>query len=559
MKKKLISIVPFALILMMMVATPVQAAGTTTPLKVKHTYTGSTLTFFDSDYNSKDYCIVSGNQLDLDKILEGLVFPKDDVLVDLTETSIKSDSAIDNEADFSPTFINNTYNTGVESAAAQSIVDSELSGAYADTRMDATVRWDTATAQTVTWTSYMATDENADGDYEDSADRHYRTSIGNSGQVLFWNAMADWNVSDADQFMKLTWSFKTTGANDYDFEIIHYTTTGDSAWSNIDSSGENKITLSLYDTDGVHIALFAKIDELLQMDLGDNPVISGLNELIVQVGTNDNDSQVDVRINNFAVLSDYPAITDGTDNDDDWDLDGTAGGLMDGVHDDNDFLCTQIVEGANEAYTETVALRNTIETSPYAMLQDAAIITFTGNPYVMPTEWDVDSDEVSGQSYFETTETFTFDSTQLDDFQTIANVFTWTDTYYNMTLTQAVLVNDYEYFEDDLLVFEMEGTDKVEELRALWDAADDDNYKVAYDGTNPDSTTGSSYEFELTYYSDSDLTDSGGVAVSTDDGSDATTLILFGVLAIIILSGAFIVIKSRQDKPKRKSKKKKRR
>ena len=553
MNKKSFMLLPMAILLFGMIVMPVQATGTTTPLKVKHTYTGATLTMFDSDYDSKDFTIVSGSQLDLDKVLEGMVLPDDDVSVNLAETSIMSDSAIDNEADFSPTFINNTYNIGVESSAADSHVDSELSGAYADTRMDATVRFNTSAAQTVSWTSVMATDENGDGDYEDSADRHYRSSIGSSGQVIYWNAMADWNVSDADNYMKLTWSFKTTGANDYDVEIIHYTGTGDSAWSNIDSSGENKITLSLYDTDAEAIALFAKISELLQMDLGDNPVLSGLNEIIVEVGTNNAAAEVDVRINNFCVLSDYPAITDGTDNDDDWDLDGTAGGLMDGLWDDNDFLCTAITEGANEAYDSTVALRGAIEVSPYAMLQDAKIIQFTGNVYVFPTEWSVDSD--SADTGFSTVELFTFDSTQLDDFSSIGSVFTWTDTYYNMTLTESVLVSGYEDFEDDLLAFEMEGTDKVEDLRTLWDAADDDNYKVAYDGTNPDSTTGSSYDFSLTYNSDTDLTSSGGVAVAAAPADN--TLLFVGIAAVVLLVGAYIVIRVRQDKPKKKGRRKK--
>lgn len=534
-----------------LVVMPVQATGTTTPLKVKHTYTGVTATFFDSDYNSRDYAIVSGNQLDLDKFLDGMVLPDDDLSVNLAETSLMSDSAIDNSADFSPTFINSTFNTGVESNATATTVDSELSGSYSDTRMDATVRFDWAELETVSWTSVLATDENGDGDYEDSADRGYRTSIGKSGQILYWNAMADWNTTDVDQYMKLTWSFKTTGANDYDVEIIHYTTTGDSAWSNIDSAGENKITLSLYDTDAEAIALFAGIDELQQMDLGDNPVISGLNELIVEVGTNDEDAQVDVRINNFAVLSDYPAITDKSDNDDDFDLDGATGGLMDGVHDDNDFLCTVITEGANEAYDSTVVLKNAIETSPYAMLQDAKIIQFTGNLYVMPTDWAVASAKEG--SYYETTETFTFDSTDLDDFQTIANVFTWTDTYYNMTLSEAILVSGYEDFEDDLISFEMEGTDKVEDLRSLWDAADDDNYKVAYDGTNPDSTTGSSYDFELVYNSDADLSGSGGIGVTPT--TDISGIIIILILAVAVLGGAFLFIRSRQPKRKRKRKK----
>lgn len=553
MNKKLYSVLPLVILLVGLTVVPVSAVYTTTPSKVYHTFTGATLTFFDSDYNSRDFCIVSGSQLDLDKVVEGIVLPDADIAVDLSETSLVGDSAIDSESDFSPTFINNTYNVGVESNATATSVDSELSGAYADTRMDAQVTFDWAELETVTWTSLLATDENSDGDYEDSADRHWRTSIGKSGQILYWNIMADWNISDVDNYMKLIWSFKTTGANDYDVEIIHYTGTGDAAWSNVDSSGENKITLSLYDTDAEHVALAASIDELLQMDLGDNPVISGLNELIVEVGTNSAvAAQVDVRINNLCVFSDYPAITDNTDNDDDYDLDGATGGLMSGVHDDNDFLITAITEATPDTYDSTVALYEKIETSPYTMPIEAKIITLTGNFYYYPTEWDVDS-VVDGSNYI-TTEIFTFDTTSFDDFQTLSNVLSWTDTYINMTLSQNVLVSGYEDFEDDLVLFELEGSDKVEELRTLWDAADDDEYKVSYDTTNPDSTTGSSFDFELSYNSDNDLTDSGGVAVAAA-ADDTMVIIGVGLLIVIILLLAYAFISSRKGKKRKKRKK----
>lgn len=554
MQRKYIGVLPLLVLILVlgMAVMPVQATNSATPLKAKHTFTGATLTAFDSDYHAKDFLIVSGNQIDLDKVVEGLVIPDDDVSVDLSETSLISDSAIDSDSDFSPTFINNTFNVGVESTAAHSHVDAELSGSYADTRMDANVRFNTSAAQTVTWTSYLATDENGDGDYEDSADRHYRTSIGGSGQILYWNAMADWNVTDVDNYLKITWSFKTTGANDYDVEIIQYTGSGDSAWSNVDSAGENKITLSLYDTDAEAIALMAGVNELLQIDLGDNPVISGLNELIVEVGTNNANAEVDVRINNFCVFTDFPAITDKTDNDDDWDIDGATGGLMSGVWDDNDFLVTAITEGGTESYDSTVPLRNKIETSPYAMLQDAKIITFTGNFYYMPQDWSASS--VSKEGYYETTSLWTFDTTILDDLQTPADVFSWTDTYYNMTLSESILFSDYDDFEDDLIAFELEGSDKVEDLRTLWDAANEDDYKVAYDGTNPDSSTGSSYDFSITFNTDIAYDEEGGIAVTPS--ADNTLLIIgIGIVAIIGLAGLYAFVQWRQDKPKKRRKK----
>jgi hypothetical protein len=552
MQKKYLGLVPLLVLVIGLGVMPVQATNNATPLKAKHTFTGATLTAFDSDYHAKDFLIVSGNQIDLDKVVEGLVIPDDDVSVDLSETSLISDSAIDSDSDFSPTFINNTFNVGVESSAPDSLIDAELSGSYADTQMNAEVTFNTSGVETVTWSSVLATDENGDGDYEDSADRGYRTSIGGSGQILYWNAMADWNVSDADNYMKLTWSFKTTGSSDYDFEIIHYTGSGVSGWSNVDSSGENKITLSLYDTDEEHIALMAGINELLQMDLGDNPVISGLNELIVEVGTNNAGAEVDVRINNFCVFSDYPAITDKTDNDDDWDLDAGGVDIMTGLWDDNDFLVTQITGGATEAYDSTVPLRNKIETSPYAMLQDAKIITFVGNMYYLPSEWSVSSS--SATVGYTTTELWTFDTTIMDDLQTPSDVLSWTDTYYNMTLSESILVSDYEDFEDDLTAFEFEGTDKVEDLRTLWDSANEDDYKVAYDGTNPDSSTGSSYDFSITYQTDLAYSEEGGVAV-TPAGDNTLLIIGIGIVAIVGLAGLYAFVQWRQQ-PKRRKKKK---
>lgn len=536
---------------MILASMPVQAVVATTPMKAKHTFTGATLTAFDSDYDARDFLIASGNQLDLDKVTAGLILPDDVCSVNLAETSLKSDPAIDSESDFSSTFVNNTYDNAVESTDANVAVDSQLTSSYGNTRMGATVRFNTSGAETATWTSYMATDSNEDGDYEDSADRHWRTSIGGSGQVLYWNALADWNVTDTDNFMSITWSFETVGANDYDVIIIFMTGSGDSAWSGISSSADNSITLTLYDTDNQAIALGMSLQELDQMDLGDSPVISGLDEIIVQVGTDNANAEVDVRINNFCVFTEIPSITDGTDNDDDWDLNGATGGLWSGAGDDNDFLVTSVTEGATEAYDSEVALYNKIETSPYAMPQDAKIITFTGNMYYYPQEWSVSS--VSKSGYYETTELWTFDTTAINDLKTPSNVIAWTDTIYNMTLSQEVLYNSYEDFEDDLLSFELEGTDETEELRALWDSANDDNYKVAYDGTNPDTSTGSSYDFELIYNSDSAWEDEGGVAV-TPSGDNTMMIIGIGFIVILALLGIYLYASSDDRKPKRRRK-----
>jgi len=530
MNKKLMILPLIAVLMIGLMVVPVQAAGNVTPLKAKSTLTGASLTLFDSDYNSKDYAIVSGNQLNLDKIITGLVIPKEDAFVDLSETTLVSDPAIDSASDFYPSFINNTFNSAVESTPADVLVSAQLSGAYADTRMDANVVFNTSGVETATWYSYLASDENGDGDYEDAADRHYRTSIGKSGQILYWNVMADWNDTDADNYVKTTWSFKTTGASDYDFEIIQRDGNGDAAWSNIDSSGENTITLTLYDTDGVAIALMAGMDELLQMDLGDNPVISGLNEIIIEVGTDNAAMEVDVRVNNFAVFNDFPAITDNSDNDDDWDLDGEVGGLMIGVHDDNDFLITAITEDTTDTYSSQVPLYTDIEVSPYTMPQDAKRITFSGNLYFYPQEWS--SVSVAQGGYYETTESWSFDTTTLDDLQTTANVLTFTDVYYNMTLTEDLLVDEWDSFEDSLLSFEFEGTDKVEELRSYWDAADEDGYKVGYDG-------------------DGSHTDSGGVAIAAEADSTGV-IILVGAVVVAVLAVAYFAISSRKPKRRRK-------
>ena len=104
-----------------------------------------------------------------------------------------------------------------------------------------------------------------------------------------------------------------------------------------------------------------------------------------------------------------------------------------------------------------------------------------------------------------------------------------------------------------MIEHEFEGTDKVEELRSYWDAADEDSYKVGYDGTNPDATTGSSYDLEVTYKTDGSHTDSGGVAVAAAVDSTGV-IILVGAIAIAVLAVAYFAISSR--KPKKRKKKK---
>lgn len=535
----------FAIILLLASGLQVTMGQTvnTLPLVPKHTLTGATYTAFDSTYHSRDYTIVSGSSLNLDKVIENLVLPDEDSFVNLAETSLMGDASIDSGSDYSRTFINSTYTTAVASSASDVAVQAELSSAYSDTRMDAEVDFNTSSDETAYWRSSLAFDSNGDGDYEDSADKDYRTSLGKSGQIVYWNIMADWNVSDADSFMELTFSFKTTGASNYDLEIIHYTENGDSKWDNIDSSGEDKVTVLLYDTDAEHIAQMASIDDLLQMDLGDNPVINGLDYIEVRVGTDNAAATVNVRINNLCFFSDFPAITDRTDNDDDWDIDG-SGLLWDGVWDDNDFLVTSITESTTETYDSSVPLYSKIESSPFAMPQDARKIQFTGNFYYLPIgEATSVSNDAGG---YTTTEVWDYDTTNLDDLQTPANVISWGDTYYNMTLKESVLWNGYEDFEDDLVLFEFEETDKTEELRALWDSADDDSYKVAWDGTNPDATTGSSYDMIISYHSDESYSIVAGAAVAAVDNTILIIgIVIFGVAA----AGAiYILLRGRKRK-----------
>ena len=499
------------------------------PLVPKHTLTGASYTAFDSTYHSRDYTIISGNSLDIDKVIEGLIIPDEDAEVDLAETSLMADAAIDSGSDFSRTLINSTYNAGVTRSASDVAIQAELSSAYSDTRMDAEVDFNTSSAETAYWRSTLAFDANGDGDYEDSADKSYRSTLGKSGQIVYWNIMADWNVSDADSFLELTFSFKTTGASNYDLEIFHYTENGDAQWTNIDSTGEDKVTVNLYDTDAIHVAQMASIDDLLQMDLGDNPVINGLDYVEVRVGTDNAAATVNVRVNNLCFFTDYPGITDRTDNDEDWDIDG-SGLIWDGVWDDNDFLVSQITEGTTDTIDSTVPLYTKIETSPYQMPQDVKKIQFDGNFYYLPTgEATSVANEAGG---YTTTEIWEYDTTMLDDLQTPANVISWTDTYYNMTLKEDVLYSGYEDFEDDLLAFEFEETDKVEELRTAWDNADEDSYKASWDGTNPDATTGSSYDMTISYRSDDSWSIVAGVPVAAVDNTVIIiAIVVFGVAA----------------------------
>lgn len=555
-RKILIALFTFVVIFGMIFGSVLAVSGVTIvsaselPLKPNHTLSGSTATFVDSSYNSKDYIITSGNSLDIDKLIPGLVLKKGDAYVDLSETSILSDAAIDSYADFSLSLINNTYNIGVESDATASVVESELTSAYSDTRLDGSVKFNCTSASTVTWKSDMGFDYNQDGDYDDTGDKTYRPSIGKTGQVLYWNAMIDWNATDSDNSMKITWSFKTSGANNYDFEIIYMDGNGDSAWSNIDSSGENTITVTLYDTDAQYIAEMASMDELLETDLGDNPVISGLDYLEVQLSANTGAADTFIlataRVNNFNVFTDYPAATDNSDNDKDFDINGDSGGLWTGIGDDNDFLCTGIVEDTTEIYDYTVALYTDIETSPYSMPQDAKKITFGGTFYYLPS-FTISSSLVSGTSYYLTTETWNYDTTSLNSLQTATNVLTWTDTYYNMTLDEDVLVSAYTEFDDDLDSFSFESVDKVEELRGDWASVIADGQKVNYDGSNPDTSTGNSYDFTISYLTDKSYTGSGTGGISATTGqTDVMLLLVLGVVVAGSATVAYIVLKKKK-------------
>lgn len=543
MFKLLIAFFLLALLFTVVVATTPTAAipaGVSFPNDDEISLTGADFLAVDEEYSSQNVMLTGtdGDTSTLNLVVPGTELPKTDMEVDLSESTFYSYSSIDyieNRA-----FINGTYDAGAltEEAAGESNAaatnENQLRSYGSELYAKTTFGDNTTQYQYLDWISYLAFDYNDDGDFDDAQDNHYQPFI-DDRSVIYVCIKADWsNTSDTEGYVMLTLSFETTVSNDYDVELILKPGTGTSDWSNDDASGENKITLTLYNADTDWNAFQFDIGELLENDAGDSPSLIGLDTIELRhFGDGGSGNTLESWIRNICVWEELMAFTDNTDDDNDWDVDGQAGPDNPGLWDDNDYIASSVTDaGASDA---TVPLENKI-TNGYILLVPAMIINFEGVAAIDLAEnaaGSIDGESMTpsvssvsnGDGTYTTTVEFDFDTRHLADtnggFKDASTYWAYSDMDHNMTLDEDVLGVDYSDFQDQLVSYEYEYVSYVSTVESAWDGATKDDDSVQYDFANPDSDDGGFCHFKYSFITDNDY--SGEVTPTTSATGVQTT------------------------------------
>lgn len=536
LRKRLIPLTGMALIVMLgLMIVPAQGATNTLPLTPEFWFQTSTFNAYSKDYTLQDYLIGSDGIIDM-SFIAGLTAVKTHASVNFANgaTVLESDSYFDDNI-ISPTFMNNTFNAGVASSAT---VVNEFATASKTTIGTASAKTSGAGGNAY-WKFQAAWDANGDGDYADPTDKSHYPLI-DSSAVFFYNARYHINASDATAYAELAFVFATTGS-DYTIRVRFHETSGDAAWTDLDSTGENAATLNYYDTNYTSICGFLPVAEILDADAGDSPDLSGLKEgkITVYGGA---DKLHTVSAYNMAVLTQKPAFSDRDDEDKDFDIDAAAI-FSSFIWDDTDFLATKVTEAATDSFDNTMPLAFDLETG-FIPLVKFRKLQITGEFSCPPTYHKYVESVLVGSSY-KTKLLMEFTTTGLNAFTgTASDYFSWTNVQFNVTLNDKDLPGTYQTFEDQLISFKVDGLEKEPTFDDAWDVTKD-NVEVSFDLSDPSTTTGSKQEVIMLFMTKSYYSGEGGAG---QPSTDNTFLMVVTVVVVVIVFGGVVIFVAKRKK-----------
>lgn len=397
-----------------------------------------------------------------------------------------------------------------------------------------------AVAQYAQAISYFAYDGNGDGDYVDTADKHYLPHDENL-HILVNNEMTE-EGTDAQSYSLVDIVLETTTATDYVISIKYWYTAGDSGW---DFTTSNGATLEFFDCNGIPIVTVLDIAAILDADSESVNVLG--TDYIKQYLYQDVASEyIQNELKNLAYFTAIPAFTDPIDGNNDWDMDGDDE-YFSGI-DQTDYLFTVVTQSGTDTYDSSQEFlaghSGSITTSV-----PARYLYFTGAMSINPTggsAWD--STYVSSGKWL-TKESLTFDTRAINELTTYSNVLSVSTWKMNFTLDRLIMW-DTDHYENNLVTFVDQGISTVvETLRAAWTTTVDDA-EVTYDCADPSTTTGDLDTYYLEYYTTSDQgsqeieTDENGPVIVTTAKQD-NTLYALGIIAVLII-GTIVYIKTRK-------------
>ena len=529
MKRKALLMVLIPLLMISVIGiTPVTAKAPTPSLAEYDVQ----LTYF-SPYNSEyklDDPLIVGTSVDM------LFFESErgSTALDLGKSVWESNfpTILSNSA-YSETLGNATYNAGTVDGHT---INTEATSNAAETLITfKSTSNGTAVAQYAQAISQFAYDGNGDGDYVDTADKHYLPHDENIHIIV--NNECTFEGTGAATIAQFQIAFKTTTTTDYTIYLKYTVGNGDAGW---DFTTANGATFDYFDVSGQPLVITLSLAQILDAD-SESVNILGTNELKFRNDNAEATKYMIQELKNFAIYTAMPAFTDDHDGNSNWDMDGSDE-YFSGI-DQTDYIFTTIAQDTTDTFDNSQEFLLD-QSSTITTCIPARYLYFTGAMSIYPTGSWTSTFVESGK--WLTKESLTFDTRALDDLITYANVLSVSTWKLNMTMDRLIMW-DTDNYENNLVSFTDQGNDKVETLRSAWTTSIDDA-EVTYDNSDPSTTDGDLDAYYLEYYTASDQgsqnveeDDDGVVVVTPSDSGSGDVLLGVGVIAFITIVTVFYI------------------
>lgn len=532
-KKNLLVTLTLGLLVCMLVVQPASAKAPT-PSQAEASIVLTYYSPYNTDYKIADP-LITDYTVDL-MFLEGI---RDDTVLSLGCSVWESNLAvITANAEYSDTMGNNTWDAGTVDGMT---INTEAACNSAETLITfKATNNGSSVAQYAQTYSYFAWDSNDDGDYVDSADKGHLPHDENVWITV--NNEMTIEGTDAQSYSLVDVVLETTSGTDYTISIKYWYTAGDSGW---DFSTGNGATLEFFDCSGIPIVTTLPIADILDADSGEAVNVIGTDYYRQYLYQDVASEYIQNELKNIAYFTSMPAATDNSDGNNNWDFDSTDE-YFTGI-DQTDYLYTVVTQDSTDTYDsdqELLADWSDVITTKVK----ARYLYFTGTMAMYPSPHSYGSQSTTTPAKYLTTETLQFDTREINDLTSLANVLAWSTWQFNVTLEDTNCMWDCDHYENNLYDFSWDGIDETENFRASWTTSTDDS-EVQYDCTDPSTTTGSRQDVIMKYFTGVNFEDveeevetttttaANGEIIEDEEAPDIT----IGVILVLLCVGATIL------------------
>jgi hypothetical protein len=576
------------------------------PLQSEFSVEGATLNVWKSDVKSKD-ALIDGYTVQLGSMPTGFKLLKEATKLDFGSLTLESDPYYLTWRDYSESFINLTsYDVGnfyTDDATQCNLTSTVSSRSVAigssDTLLVANLDLNDNSGAAVTCAQTFRQDwawDNGDGDYADNGDYEYLPL----SKDVFVHVIGELAATNPNITAEVKFVFTTTTTGSfYNVSVLWKSANyipdavgsifpDDTMLYDLDETNFDKAGWYFNNTQktaGFQHSVAGDSSDVLSMTLpiaeiieesGISVNIKGIDAVEITLTGVSGSSAVDNTFNlySLSIHEDIPALTDANDNDDDfsWFTAVTSASyckdsnygiastcyLPQPLYDDTDFLMSDY-DSDLVVLTDSMELQAELN-DDFDSLVYIRKATFTGTFGFNPTTDTFSSVLVEPNKYL-TTETMGWDLKGIADFNDFTDVLTYSDMFYNATMRDTVLWDDYEW-GNNLMSFVYEDIPQFDVFLSEWDESwVVDRSEVQYDIANPSNNHGDTYSLVAQYYTLGDWSGlevgattvattqvGGGAAAAEDDGGITyNEFLIYGGLAIV-LTGTVAWIISRKGK-----------